>query len=178
MDHIITYTGESFRPLNPDINKIKIEDIAHALSLTCRANGHVRHFYSVAQHCINCANEAKARGLSARIQLACLLHDGSEAYISDITRPVKRQLSQYLEIEDRLQTLVYKKFLGSSLSDEEGALVSEVDDDILAHEFDALMTKRVYDTLPGISSKPTFDIQDAAAVENVFLQLAQSLEQR
>jgi hypothetical protein len=73
----------------------------------CRANGHIRHFYSVAQHCLNCAREAQARGHSDAIQLACLLHDASEAYISDITRPVKRSLPQYTEIEDVLQSLIF-----------------------------------------------------------------------
>ena len=124
MDYITTYNGEDFDPVNPDTNKIKIEDIAHALSLICRANGHSKHFYSVAQHCINCANEAKARGLSARIQLACLFHDGSEAYISDITRPVKQHLPEYLEIEKNLQSKIYEKFLGAEMSAEEQAHVT------------------------------------------------------
>ena len=39
----------------------------------------MKHFYSVAQHSIACAEEAKARGYSARVQLGCLLHDASEA---------------------------------------------------------------------------------------------------
>ena len=94
MDYISTYMGEDFTPLSPNINQIYIEDIAHALSLMCRANGHFIRFYSVAQHSINCANEAKARGLSARVQTACLLHDGSEAYLSDVPRPVKRLLPE------------------------------------------------------------------------------------
>ena len=92
MGYITTFTGEDFDPTEPDINKIKIEDIAHALSLICRANGHFIRFYSVGQHCINCANEAKARGLPELIQFACLFHDASEAYISDITSPVKKHL--------------------------------------------------------------------------------------
>lgn len=38
---------------------IKIEDIAHSVSLTTRANGHFKHFYSVARHAVNCNKEAK-----------------------------------------------------------------------------------------------------------------------
>jgi hypothetical protein len=91
--------GEDFYPLNPDPNKIHIEDIAHSLSLMCRANGHFTRFYSIAQHAINCANEAKACGLSERVQKACLLHDASEAYLSDIMRPVKEHIATYLKIE-------------------------------------------------------------------------------
>lgn len=88
MSRITTYLKKYFDPLNANINDIEIEDIAHALSLLCRANGHFEHFYSVAQHLLNCAKEAKARGYSKRVQLGCLLHDASEAYLSDVTRPV------------------------------------------------------------------------------------------
>jgi len=117
MEHITTFTGEDFTPLAPDEYKIHIEDIAHALSLMCRANGHFVRFFSVAQHSINCANEAKARGLSEKIQLACLLHDGSEAYLSDITKPVKKHLSKYIEIEKHLQDTIFNKFLENPLTD-------------------------------------------------------------
>ena len=54
-DYITTYTGKHFEPSNPDPEMIRIEDIAHALSLICRGNGHVKTFWSVGQHCINCA---------------------------------------------------------------------------------------------------------------------------
>ncbi len=62
--------------------------IAHALSLICRGNGHVKTFWSVGQHCINCAKEAWARGLSNRMAPACHLHDAGECYLSDIPRPL------------------------------------------------------------------------------------------
>ena len=75
MSSIKTYTGVMFDPVHPEAERIDILDIAHALSMLCRANGHFRSFYSVGQHCINCAREAKARGYSERVQLACLLHD-------------------------------------------------------------------------------------------------------
>ena len=175
MEYITTYTGEDISPLEPDVSRINLNDIAHALSLLCRANGHFQRFYSVAQHCINCAYEAKARGLSTRLQLACLLHDGSEAYISDIARPVKKHLHEYLEIEERIQDLIYRKYLGSPLSEDEHSLVMQVDDDMLAREFDVLMGKTVFDYSPPLSSTPTFDTVDYIAVENMFIKLADSL---
>jgi len=76
---------------------ICIEDIAHALSLICRGNGQVKTFFSVGQHCINCAREALARGYSRRVAFACLLHDASECYLSDVPRPFKKTLSGYKE---------------------------------------------------------------------------------
>ena len=84
MSYILTYKKIEFYPLNPKIEDIDIEDIAHALSLLCRANGHFKHFYSVGLHSINCASEAISRGYSQNVVLGCLLHDGSEAYLADI----------------------------------------------------------------------------------------------
>ena len=92
MSEILTHTRVMFDPVHPDPALIDIRDIAHALSMLCRANGHFPTFYSVGQHCINCAAEAAARGYSRRVQLACLLHDASEAYLADVTRPVKKEL--------------------------------------------------------------------------------------
>lgn len=56
---ITTYTGKHFDITNMDPAAIGIEDIAHALSLICRGNGHVRTFYSVGQHCLQCAYETE-----------------------------------------------------------------------------------------------------------------------
>ena len=97
MSSILTFTGKHFDPTNPEENLIDLSDIGHALSLICRGNGHVKYFYSVAQHSIACCQEAQARGYSDRVQLACLLHDASEAYMSDVTRPVKALLTEYLK---------------------------------------------------------------------------------
>lgn len=59
MVHITTYTGKHFDATKPDMSLVDIHDIAHALSLTCRGNGHVKTFFSVGQHCINCAMAAE-----------------------------------------------------------------------------------------------------------------------
>lgn len=109
-DYITTYTKLSFSPLDPKPEDIRIADIAHALSLMTRANGHFKWFYSVAQHSINCALEARAMGCDRKVQLACLLHDASEAYLSDITRPVKKHLPSYLEIENKLQGTIHQVY--------------------------------------------------------------------
>ena len=99
MSYITTFTGKHFDPIHPVPEKIDMKDIAHALSLICRANGHTRFFYSVAQHSIACCKEAKTRGLSNHIQLGCLLHDSCETYMSNVTRPIKAKLTEYLKLE-------------------------------------------------------------------------------
>jgi len=172
MEHIVTFSGEKFTPLDPDISQIRVEDIAHSLSLLCRANGHIDYFFSIAQHSINCANEAKARGHSTRVQLACLIHDASEAYISDITRPVKLYLSEYKIIEKRLQDVIYTKFLGSVLPEDEFSQMNQIDNDMLTCEFEVLMRNRmVLKTIPKLLSTPSFEYRNQTEVETEFLKV-------
>ena len=94
MSFITTYTGKQIDPANPIVSNICIEDIAHALSNTCRFNGHCREFYSVAQHSVLVCGIAPNN-----VALMALLHDATEAYIADITSPLKPHLSNYAELE-------------------------------------------------------------------------------
>ena len=175
VSEIMTFTKKMFDPLHPVAELIDIEDIAHALSMLCRANGHFKSFYSVAQHSINCMAEAKARGYSARIQLACLLHDASEAYLSDVTRPVKAELPRYKEIEAPLQEMIWNKFLGEPLSEQELIQVFQIDDAILAHEFLSLMDAQITDPTPKIISKPEFAFAGFEQSTREFLRLFRQL---
>ena len=177
MSRILTYTGKMFDPLNPEEELLDIRDIAHALSMLCRANGHFKTFHSVGQHSISCMKEAKARGYSPRLQLACLLHDASEAYLSDVTRPVKAQLPQYKGIEEPLQAAIWKHFLGTPLDEEESRLVFRVDDDCLAHEFFYFTGVKLADPLPGLCSQPDYGFLSFQHTEEELLQLFRELTQ-
>lgn len=170
MSEILTYTGVMFDPTHPNPELIDPRDIAHALSMLCRANGHFPHFYSVAQHSLNCMREAQARGYSPRVVLGCLLHDGSEAYLSDVTRPVKALLPQYKEAERVLQDVIYEKWLSYAPSEEELAEISAVDDCVLYYEFLTLTGRKLYDTAPPLLSSPIFDYEELKAVEEEFLK--------
>lgn len=141
-NYITTYTGIRFEPKDPQPEHIRIEDIAHALSLICRGNGHVKTFWSVGEHCICCAREAAARGLSGRVILACLLHDASECYMSDIPRPFKSVLPEYREHEDALLDMIYTRFLGSPLTEEEQRRLKEIDDALLWYDLTNLLDER------------------------------------
>ena len=169
MSSIKTYTGVMFDPVKPNPDLIDIVDIAHALSMLCRANGHFKTFYSVGQHSINCMKEAKARGYSEKVQLACLLHDASEAYLSDVTRPVKKELPKYLEIEKPLQDAIWNKYLDVPLTQEEYDYVFEIDDAVFYHEFVALMDARLTDDEPVLRSVPEFGFTDFEQCEREFL---------
>ncbi len=172
MSYITTVTGIHFYPLNPNPKDIDIEDIAHALSLICRANGHFRHFYSVAQHCIACAEEAIERGYSPEVILGCLLHDASEAYLCDVTRPVKKHIPQYLQAEEKLQEVIWKRFIGRELTDAEKKLIFEIDDDILSMEFHLLMPEDLNEDYRKLQGSYTCEYQDPQEVRTRFIQMA------
>ena len=177
MGEIKTYTGIMFDPLKPRAALIRIEDIAHALSMLCRANGHFKSFYSVGQHCINCAREAEARGNSRRVQLGCLLHDGSEAYLSDVTRPVKQVMPMYLEIEEPLQTAIWNKWLQPALTEEEIRQIFQMDDLLLLHEFMELMDTPLAPTIPPLQSAAQFQFVGFSETEAEFLRMFHELTQ-
>ena len=170
-DYITTYTGEHFYPLQPEAHKIKIEDIAHALSLLCRGTGHVTHFFSVGQHCINCALEAKARGYGKRICLACLLHDGAEAYLSDVPRPFKKTMPSYIALEERILSMIYEKFLGSDLTKEEWDIIKRIDDDMLYFDLSVLLKETPEVVKPEMASAFSEEYIPFEYVEAKFLEL-------
>ncbi len=170
-DCITTFSKVRFTPLNPKKEDILVDDIAHALSLMTRANGHFPEFYSVAQHSIFCCEEALVRGYSNRVALACLLHDASEAYMADIIRPVKKHLSEYLEIEEKLQTFIYRNFLGEDLSDEELKLVSFIDNAMLYNEFIHYMDEELNIDKVELLSSPDFKFTNFKEVEDKFKEL-------
>ncbi len=168
-NYITTYSKIHFTPTDPKIEDIKIEDIAHSLSLLCRANGHCKEFFSVAQHSLNCAREARAWGYSKRIQLACLLHDASEAYLSDVPRPLKLQMPEYKAFENKLEAMVYEKYIGESVSEEEHLKIKQIDDAMLYCEFAELMWEKAYDKAPEVRSSPSIGFRDFGEVEAEFL---------
>ncbi len=170
MSNITTYYNHSFNPTTAVTEDIDIRDIAHSLSLLCRAGGHFPHFYSVAQHCLNCLAEAKARGYSVRVQLGCLLHDASEAYLSDITRPVKECLPEYRRFEQQLQTLIFAKWLSPALTRDEEQQIFDIDDALLYHEFFQLTKKHLFGDVPFLKSTPQLSFVAFEEVENQFLQ--------
>ena len=170
MSEILTYTRVMFDPLNPDPALIHIRDIAHALSMLCRANGQFTTFYSVGMHSLNCAAEAAARGHSVKVQLACLLHDASESYLADVTRPVKQELPKYLEIEKPLQDTIWLKFLGSPLTEEENKQVFAIDDAVLWYEFVELMGMKLWEPAPQLLSKPKIAFPGFAKTEEAFVK--------
>lgn len=105
--------GKPFWPLDPQMEDLEIEPIAHALSNQCRFTGHSKFFYSIAQHSLQMSyfDQTKKHGLKL------LLHDASEAFLTDVSSPVKHHPSFwfYRQAEDRIQTMIYEKFTGDPI---------------------------------------------------------------
>lgn len=130
---IQTFSGKRFTPTNPNYESIVIQDIAHALSMQCRFSGHVKKFYSVAQHSVLVSYLCDSKDA-----LWGLLHDATEAYLVDIPRPLKRsgKFDAYLEFEKNMQTAICTRF---GLIDLEPLSVKMADKIMLATEARDLM---------------------------------------
>ncbi len=93
---IRTYTGRLYDVLYPRPQDICIEDIAHHLSMTCRYQGAVHRFYSVAEHSV-----LVSYMVPKKYAFYGLMHDAQEAYVGDMPTPLKRNMPEFQEIEDR-----------------------------------------------------------------------------
>ena len=105
MTYISTYLGNRFYLLDPRIDDVAVEDIAHGLAYQCRFNGQTRTFYSVAQHSI-----IVAALVPEEQRLAALLHDAAEAYLGDMVKPLKLLLPEFSAIEDQVSAIIATKF--------------------------------------------------------------------
>jgi len=105
---ITTFTGNKLDLLHPDPHLISIIDIAHALSNLCRFTGHTCTFYSVAQHSVHVAKVVSK--ISPPLTRAALLHDASEAYLGDVSTPLKQLLPDYIVLEVTWNTAIRQKF--------------------------------------------------------------------
>jgi hypothetical protein len=126
---IQTHTGK-FDITNYTLDDINIFDISRSLSNTCRYNGHVCRFYSVAEHSILSAvalddeellklhydsngtprpknANSITKNLNA-LRLGLLLHDAAEAYIGDTPRPIKAAIASKTKIFEKIDAKLSK----------------------------------------------------------------------
>lgn len=112
-------SGEYFDLSCPKAELVRVEDIAYALSRLSRFNGHTLRWtpLTVAQHSVLVAELTAQITTDNQEQLYALLHDAHEAYIGDITYPVKRALlalmSDYgdpiAKLKDNVQAAIHAK---------------------------------------------------------------------
>ena len=150
-----TYSGHKVNPMTLESEDVHLADVAHALSMICRFNGHCIRHYSVAQHSVHGAHLALSSEAFAtlldRQKLArwFLIHDAAEAYLVDMPRPVKyadkfhddaRWTKGFRSLEYAVQEVCNQQFMGikqPSCNFEEA--IKDLDNVMLATEREQLV---------------------------------------
>jgi uncharacterized protein len=170
---IDTRTGETITPLAPEPERIELADVAHALSNLFRFTGQGKCFYSVARHSVHVSREVEARGGALSARRWGLLHDASEAYLSDVPAPVKRSLPGYTSAERRLQAAV-RDAVGLELTAEDERLVDAADGAIGRYEL-AVHFPSDRREKPSLEVAPS-DIGSDTDAKALFLERARELD--
>lgn len=103
---INSVSGKEVNLIDPLPDMICIKDIANSLGFQCRFAGHVKRFYSVAQHSVFVAALAPDH-----LKKNALLHDAAEAYLQDISAPLKYIWGPaYKVLEDRFMKTIALKY--------------------------------------------------------------------
>lgn len=149
-----SFSGAMIWPLDPRPDEVHYDDLVVGLARECRYGRMCREFYSVAEHSVIVSQYAeklaRERGYSEGTALAAarigLLHDGSEAFLGDVPRPIKHQpaMRGYRRLEKKWQRAINTRFAayqGASAHEVCLALllVKEVDTRLLLDEIEALM---------------------------------------
>jgi hypothetical protein len=127
---IMLQSGAWFDFGAPASSNFTIEDIAHGLANLCRYAGQCRKFYSVAEHSMLVSE------IAVGFELEALLHDAAEAFMGDITRPLKQMLPEYKKIENQVEEAILRRF---GLSAPLPSGVKEADLRVLATEQSQIM---------------------------------------
>lgn len=130
--YMLGTNGEHVHFLNPASSPLLIDTIAHNLARLARYTGCTRgRPYSVAQHSV-----LASRIVSPGYELEALLHDASEAYLNDISSPLKSLLPDYRTIERGFDAAIRRRY---ALPAQESDEVHHADLVMLATEYRDLM---------------------------------------
>lgn len=110
----------------PDPDVIDLEDVAHCLARTCRFNGAVDSYYSVASHSVYVARRLDEFCVRRVVQ-AGLLHDAAEAYVGDMTSGLKRLFPEYRALERQWGYAVAMRFGLPTPDGSSGVVIKEAD---------------------------------------------------
>ena len=178
---IDTYCGVMFPVTAPEPSHIRIRDIGHALSNVCRFGGHCRSFYSVAQHSVHVMDFLRRAYECPEIEICGLLHDGSEAYLADICRPVKPFLTNYAALEAALQAAIWNRYGLAEAAAKWYPKIKWADNAVLRAEAESLIPSRAAGWNWGTVEAAEIEIEPweprraEVEFEDAFLRLANEL---
>lgn len=113
-------------------DSITIADLS-VLERIPRFGGHTPHLHSVAEHSMRV--RAALMAIAPALGTVGLVHDGSEAYLLDIPRPVKKTLPGYYDAEAKIQDSIYSAFGLTELAKSGHSLLKMADDMVLNTEY-------------------------------------------
>lgn len=101
-------SGSYVRPTDLRLGDIDIRDIAHHLSHINRFTGGTPVPYNVADHSVRVSEYF----CDPEMKLAGLLHDAAEAYINDLSSPLKHSpgMEFYCELDKVISTRIFEAF--------------------------------------------------------------------
>lgn len=142
-----TYTGRAYDPFRPRAEDIDVADIAHAMAIIPRYNGHTRIPYSIGHHSLLLLDYFRSQKYADATVVEALMHDAHEVYVQDIIRPVKSGLPDYRALERRNRSVLCERF---GLFDHLPEVVHRADMAIMLDEQRALMLPppKPWDGLP------------------------------
>ena len=117
---MLTASGRKLYFLEPTLEALNIRDVAQHLGNLCRFTGAVSQFHSVAQHSVMVGQFVEyaldEEGVDSETSeywdqvLAGLLHDGEEAYVNDLSSPLKAAVrGRYSWIADSIRMKLFEK---------------------------------------------------------------------
>jgi len=145
---IETRTGRRIDLRYPHESDICLDDVAHALGHICRYTGHSSIYYSVAEHCVRASMLVPTDAA-----LATLLHDAHEAYVGDVSSPLKSLVPDYRRIEDEMERVVFTALMGRLPNEYEARHIKQADVAMLRMEAEAMMDSqgREWPILQGVA---------------------------
>jgi len=129
-----THSGLQFDFVDTTEEMLDIDDICYALAREGRYANQSFGTITVAEHSCHVCDI-----LSPGLRAHGLMHDASEYMLRDIPKPLKMLLLKYEEIEDRIQGLVYEKFCGGRLGQNQERDLKYADKSVMKAEATAWM---------------------------------------
>ncbi|WP_419900671.1 hypothetical protein [Roseomonas sp. USHLN139] len=173
---IQTYTGRLFSLARPCAADVHIDDVLIPLTRLCRFTGHtLESSWTVAQHTLLC-DDLRAPDTDPQTRLAILLHDAAEAYIGDISRPLKALLGPAVRnVEAQVAAAIFKAFDADEVFLDEGE-IKRVDDLALVTEKAMLLADSPeWPGLPRDTTRSCIALSRVSKLPCVFTELANRL---